>query len=185
MRRVAILMAGAALAAVLVVPTMAQATGKSSTSADRGTEISAQGIGLDDQISAQGKGHGRGHGKGYSKGRGRHGHHHGYRHGHRYGFHRYGYYGYPGFGYPGYGYGGYGYGGYWRGGFGCNFDYPCGPPFDEQCRSFRGAPSADPKCQAQQTAPAPGQSAQPAPDASSQPAPAPAPAQGDTQPRPY
>ena len=214
MRRVAIFTAGAALVlGSLAIPGMAVATGKTSTPQDSAT-VSAQSAQLDNEITAMGKGRGKGHGR----------HHgHGYRHGrHRRGYGifwpGYSYWAYPGYGFGrgfghgygfgrgfghgygygyGYGYGGYwpGYGGYWRGGFGCNFDYPCGPPFDEQCRSFRGRPAADPRCQAQQTAPAPGQSAQPdpsagaqpvpAPEAGTQPAPTPAPAQGDTQPRPY
>jgi hypothetical protein len=166
MRRIAIIMAGAALAlAALVVPGVAVA-------------------------------HGRG------------GHHsHGYYSGH--GGSCYGCFGpgsrcgrhgcdyaflYPGYGY-GYSYGGYGYpfgyGGYWWGGFGCNFDYPCGPPFDEQCRSFRGTPSPDPRCVDKRNAePAPGQGAPPAPAQGGQPAPdqgaqpAPPPGQG-APPRPY
>lgn len=189
MRRVAIFTAGAALVlGSLALPGMAVATGKTSTPQDS-TTISPQSAQLDNEITALGKGHGKRHG--------RHDHGHGYRHGrHRHGYGifwpGYSYWGYPGYGYGygyghgyGYGYGGYWPGGYWRGGFGCNFDYPCGPPYDEQCRSFRGRPSADPRCQAQQTEPAPGQSAQPAPDAGAQPAPAPAPGQGDMQPRPY
>jgi hypothetical protein len=177
MRRIVIILAGAALALALVVPVAS----------------------------------------GVAQAGGRHGHHssHGYsRHGH--GGSCYGCFG-PGtrcgrhgcdiaFLYPGYGYYGiggyarpygYGYGGYWWGGFGCNFDYPCGPPYDEQCRSFRGAPSPDPRCQAEQKgAPAPGQDAQPAPaqpapDQGAQPAPdqdaqpASPPAQGEPMPRPY
>ena len=188
MRRVAIFTAGAALVlGSLAIPGMAVATGRTTTP-DQSTTISPQSVSLDTPIAAQGKGHGR-HGRshGYRHGRSRHGH------GHRWlGFYGPGFYG-PGYGYWGYGYGGgywpgprgYGYGGFWRGGFGCNFDYPCGPPFDEKCRSFRGAPSADPRCQAQKTEPAPGQSAQPTPDTGTQPAPAPAPEQGGTQPRPY
>ena len=208
MRRVLVFTAGAALVlGSLAIPGMAVATGRTSTPQES-TTVSPQSDSLDAPIAALGKG----------KGHGRHGH--GYRHGrHRRGYGIFwpgyrSYWGFPGYGYGygyghGYGYGGYwpGYGGYWRGGFGCNFDYPCGPPFDEQCRSFRGRPSADPRCQAQTTAPAPGQSAQPAPapeagtqpapapdagaqpapapDAGAQPAPAPAPEQGATQPRPY
>ncbi len=199
MRRVALFTAGAALVlGSLAIPGMAVATGKTSTPQES-TTISAQSAQLDNEITALGKGRGKRHG--------RHDHDHGYRHGrHRRGYGifwpGYRYWGFPGYGYGygyghGYGYGGYwpGYGGYWRGGFGCNFDYPCGPPYDAQCRSFRGRPAADPRCQAQQTEPAPGQSAQPAPDAGAQPAPAPdagtqpapapAPGQGDMQPRPY
>ncbi len=201
MRRVALFTAGAALVlGSLAIPGMAVATGRTSTPQES-TTISAQSAQLDNEITALGKGRGKRHG--------RHGHDddNGYRHGrHRRGYGifwpGYRYWGFPGYGYGyghgyGHGYGGYwpGYGGYWRGGFGCNFDYPCGPPYDEQCRSFRGRPSADPRCQAQQTEPAPGQPAQPAPDAGgqpapapdagTQPAPAPAPGQGDMQPRPY
>ena len=187
MRRFAIFTAGAALVlGSLAIPGMAVASEKNS---------------LDTPITAMGKGHGHGHGHGksYSKG---------YRRGYRHGYSRarfgYGYWGYGyGFAYgPGYWPGGYGYGapGFWPGGFGCNFDYPCGPPYDEQCRSFRGAPAADPACQTQ-TQPAPGGAsaqpapgAQPAPDAGAAPAPdagaepaptTPAPDQGGTQPRPY
>jgi hypothetical protein len=199
MRRVAIFTAGAALVlGSLAIPGVAVATGKTTTP-QQSTTVSAQSAQLDNEITALGKGrHGKGHGKsGYRKGY-RRGYRHGYSDG-RFGYGRYGYgfgYGYWPVGY-GYGYwpGAYGYGGFWPGGFGCNFDYPCGPPYDEQCRSFRGAPPADPKCQTQQIEPAPGQSAQPtpdagaqpapAPDAGTQPAPAPAPGQGDTQPRPY
>jgi hypothetical protein len=188
MRRIAIIMAGAALALSLVVPAVAS---------------------------------------GVAQAGGRHGHHdsHGYyRHGHggscygcfgpgsrcgRYGcdyaflYPGYGYYGVGGYGYP------YGYGGYWWGGFGCGFDYPCGPPFDEKCRAFRGSPSPDPRCVAERnTKPAPGQGAQPAPapgqpapdqgaqpappDQGAQPAPpdqggqpTPSPGQGQPTPRPY
>ena len=216
MRRVAILTAGAALVlGSLAIPGLAVATGRT-TSPQQSTTISAQSTSLDNPVEALGK---RGHGgKGWHKGHGRS--RHGY---HRHGYHRggscYGCWGpgsrctrygcgfaflYPGYG--GYGYGGYGYGygGYlgapWWGGFGCNFDYPCGPPFDEKCRSFRGAPSPDPRCQAE-AQPAPGANtqpapAQPAPDQGAAPAPAPAPApdqgvapvpqpgQGE-QPRPY
>lgn len=191
MRRVAIFTAGAALVlGSLAIPGMAVATGRTTTPQES-TTVSPESAQLDNEITALGKGHGKGHGKsGYRKGY-RRGYRHGYsdsRYGHRY--HRYGY-GFPywghGYGYGyGYGYwGGYGFPGYWGGGFGCNFDYPCGPPFDEKCRSFRGAPAADPKCQAKVTEPAPGQAAQPTPDAGTQPAPAPAPAPGETQPRPY
>jgi hypothetical protein len=205
MRRVVIFTAGAALVlGSLAIPGMAVAIDRTSTPQENAT-ISAHSAQLDNEITALGKGRGKRHG--------RHGHGHGYRHGrHRRGFifwPGYSYWGFPGYGYGhgfghgfghrygfgyGHGYGGYWPGGYWGGGFGCNFDYPCGPPYDEQCRPFRGRPSADPRCQ-QLTAPAPGQSAQPAPDAGAQPAPAPdaavqpapspAPAQGDTQPRPY
>jgi hypothetical protein len=197
MRRFAIFTAGAALVlGSLAIPGMAVANGRTTTP-DKSTTVSAQSAQLDNEITALGKGKGH-HGKGHGKSGYRKGYRRGYRHGYSDSRYRYGYgfgYGYGpgyGFGYPYWGHGS-GYGGYWRGGFGCNFDYPCGPPFDEQCRSFRGAPPADPRCQTQQTEPAPGQSAQPtpdagtqpAPDAGTQPAPAPAPGQGDTQPRPY
>ena len=194
MRRVAIFTSGAALVlGSLAIPGMAVATGR--TTPQESTKVSAQSAQLDNEITALGKGHGKSHGRSsYRKGYRR-----GYRHGYSDSRYGYGYYGYGywpiGYGYRGYWPGGYGYGGVWPGGFGCNFDYPCGPPYDEQCRSFRGAPAADPKCQAQTTRPAPGQSVQPtpdsgaqpapAPDAGTQPAPAPAPGQADTQPRPY
>ena len=185
MRRFAIFTAGAALVlGSLAIPGMAVANGRTA-SPEKSTTISAQSVSLDTQFVAQGKGHRHGHDgyrKEYRRGY-RHGYsdsRHGYRHGHR-GGSCYGCDG-PGSRCDRYGCG---YGGYRPGGFGCNFDYPCGPPFDEQCRSFRGAPSADPKCQAQPTEPAPGQSAQPTPDTGTQPAPAPAPEQGGTQPRPY
>ena len=157
MRRVAIFTAGAALVVgSLAIPGMAVANGRSASRRRRARRSRRRALSLDNEITALGKGHGKGHskGNGYRKGYRR-----GYRHGHSHSRFRHGY----GFGY-GYGYwpGGFGYRGlragqlrlrlrlpgYWRGGFGCNFDYPCGPPFDEQCRSFRGAPSADPKCQA-------------------------------------
>jgi hypothetical protein len=202
MRRVAIFTAGAALVVgSLAIPGVAVATGKTTTP-QQSTTVSAQSASLDSPIEALGKRHGKGHGhgkSGYRKGYRR-----GYRHGYSDGRFGYGYYGYGygyGYGYWPVGYGhhrgywpvGYGYG-FWPGGFGCNFDYPCGPPYDEQCRSFWGVPSADPRCRTQ-TQPAPGQSAQPTPDtgtqpapapeAGTQPAPAPAAGQGDTQPRPY
>ena len=167
MRRFAIILAGAALALSLVVPAVA--------------------------AEAHGRGGHRGdhHGHSYS----RHGHG-----GRCYGCDgpgsRCGYYGcsyafpYYGYGY-GWGYGGYGYGygGYWRGGFGCNFDYPCGPPYAENdCMRDRapyGKPVENPPCKAPGTAqPGPDQGAtQPAPpDQSAQPAPAPD--QSNTEPTP-
>jgi hypothetical protein len=194
MRRLGIIMtAGAALALALVVPTVASATGKSTTS-QQSAEISAQSIGLDDQIEAQGKKgggkhardggkhgrHGKGH-DGYRHGRSRHGNHHRYGHHHR--GYRYGYGGY--YGYPYYG------GGYYRGGYGCNYDYPCGGQTYD-CTRYRGPdgnPAGDPHCrydarcdcwyhtsdrtpEGSQSQPAPDQSGQPAPpDQNAQPAP--------------
>jgi hypothetical protein len=216
MRRVAILTAGAALALGLAIPTMAEATGRTTTP-EKSTTISAQSVSLDDKITAQGKGHGKGRHGGYRKGYRR-----GYRHGYsdsryRHGYYRYGYgHGYYGGGrcygcdgpgsrcdrygcgyaYPGY------YGGYYGGGYGCNFDYPCGPPYEYDCTKYRGPdgkPAQDPKCkydqrcdcyvhnseppkQEAQPAPAPEQGQQPAPDQGAEPAPQPG--QGE-QPRPY
>ena len=213
MRRFGIILtAGAALVLALVVPTVAEATGKSTTT-DKSAEISAQGIGLDDEITAQGKKggkhakggkHGRHGGKrdGYRHGgRSRHGHH-----GHHYRSHRYnrGYY------YYGHPY----YGGYYGGGYGCNYDYPCDRPGQTyDCTRYRGPdgqPAGDPHCRSDarcdcyyhssdrtpegsQSQPAPEQNTQPAPDG--QPAPPaqdaePAPEQGQPapdqgSPRPY
>jgi hypothetical protein len=200
MRRVAILSAGAALVLALVIPGMAEATGRS-TSQGTTDAASAQ---LDNPIVAQGKG-GHGHRGGSHKGGSyRRGYRHGYRDGrhdgrHRHGYHRYGYY----YGYPYY------YGGYWGGGYGCNFDYPCGGPRQQSsCRDRGpdGKPPADSGCKYDQkcdcyyqssqppaqseTAPAPDQNAQPGPDQGQPPAPdqgsepAPGPDQGG-QPRPY
>jgi hypothetical protein len=201
MRRVGIILtAGAALVLALVVPTVAEATGKSTTS-QQGAEFSAQSIGLDDEITAQGKKGGkhardgkRGkHGKrdGYRHGgRSRHGHH-----GRHYRYDRYdrGYYGHPY------------YGGYYGGGYGCNYDYPCGGQTYD-CTRYRGPdgnPTGDPHCrydarcdcwyhtsdrtpEGSQTQPAPNQNGQPAPDQNAQPAPEGQPAEPapDSQPAP-
>jgi hypothetical protein len=183
MRRIAIIMAGAALALSLVVPAAVVA-------------------------EAHGRGGHRGDRHGYSYGH-RGGSCYGCwgpgsrcdRHGCDYAF--YGYYGYPGY----YGYGGY-YGGYWPGGFGCNFDYPCGPPYEFNCSKYTGRdgmkPPAESGCKYDQKCdcyyhssqppqagaqPAPAQGAQPAPDQGAPP-PAdqgmqPAPGHGGEQPRPY
>ncbi len=212
MRRVAIISAGAALVLALVVPTVAEATGKSTTSPSS-TEISAQGVSLDDEITAQGK-DGRRHGyrKGYRRGY-RHGYHdsryrHGYyRHGYHYGGGRcYGCDG-PGSYCDGYGcayaypYYGHPYHGGYYGGYGCNFDYPCGPPYEYDCTKYRGPdgkPAQDPQCKydsrcdcyVHNSERPPATESQPAPDQSQQPPaeqapPAePAPEQGG-QPRPY
>ena len=209
MRRVAILSAGAALVLALVIPGMAEATGRS-TSQGTTDAASAQ---LDNPIVAQGKG-GHGHRGGSHKGSSHKGsshkgsNHRGYRHGyrdgrhdgrHRHGYHRYGYYGYP-----------YYYGGYWGGGYGCNFDYPCGTgPERSSCSQYRGPeakPPADSGCSYDQKcdcytqsseppaqsepapAPAPDQNAQPAPDQGQPPAPdqgtepGPGQSQGEDQP---
>ena len=111
MRRVAIFTAGAALVVgSLAIPGMAVATGRTTTPQD--TTVSAERAQLDNEITAQGKGHGKGHskghgGKGYRNGHGR-GHRHGYSHSRfRYGYFGHGY-GYGYYGFPGYGYGGYG-----------------------------------------------------------------------------
>jgi hypothetical protein len=211
MRRIAIISAGAALALALVVPAVAGATGKSST--PQSTTISAQSTSLDAPITAMGKGHHGDHGHGgWGHGRSRHGY--GYHRGgscygcygpgsrcDRYGcdYAYYGYYGY--YGYPYY------YGGYYPGGYGCNFDYPCGPPYEYNCSKYTGKDGKPPaesgckydqKCdcyyhssQPPQSEPAPGpdQNAQPAPDQGAPPPdqgtePAPGPGQGQ-QPRPY
>ena len=181
MRRIAIIMAGAALALSLVVPAAVVA-------------------------EAHGRGGHRGDRHGYSYG---HDRHHGgtcygcYGPGSRCGrwgcdYAYYGYYGYP-----------YGYGGYYPGGFGCNFDYPCGPPYAEyNCSKHRGPdgkPPAESGCKYDQKCdcyyhsstpppgagaqPAPGRNAQPAPDQGMQPPPdqggQPAPGEGGAQPQPY
>jgi hypothetical protein len=183
MRRVAILSAGAALVLALVIPGMAEATGRS-TSQGTSDAASAQ---LDNPIVAQWKG-GHGHHGGSHKGGSYHrGYRLGYRvgrddgrHRHGYRYHRYGYY----YGYPYY------YGGYWGGGYGCNFDYPCGTgPQRSSCSRYRGPeakPPADSGCKYEQKcdcyqpsqppaqsepAPAPDQNAQPAPDQGQPPAP--------------
>lgn len=209
MRRVGIILtAGAALVLALVVPTVAEATGKSTTT-DKSAEISAQGIGLDDEITAQGKRggkhakggkHGRHGGKrdGYRHGRSRHGHHdRHYRH-HRHHRGHYGYYGY--YGHPYYG------GGYYRGGYGCNYDYPCDRPGQTyDCTRYKGPdgqPAGDPHCkydarcdcyyhssdrtpERAQSQPAPEQNTQPAPEGQPAPPaqdPGPAPEQGQPAP---
>jgi len=169
MRRIGIILAGAALALALVSPAVAGAMDKSS----HGTTITAQGF------------HG-GHGGGHGSFHGRHGF---ARHDHGRFFHRgfcfgcgypYWFYGYP------YGFYGYPYG-YYPGGFGCNFDYPCGPPYPQSqdtcarasSRSAQPAPgtpcrSAGPSGQApppQQARPAPNQGQQPPADQGMEPGP--------------
>ncbi len=206
MRRVAILSAGAALVLALVVPAMAEATGRTTTP-DKSTAISAQSVSLDTPIAAQWKGghhKGGGHKSTYRKGYRR-----GYRDGrhdsrYRHGYHRhyygggrcYGCYG-PGsrcdrygcdyaYGYPYY------YGGYWGGGYGCNFDYPCGPPYERNdCsknRDREGKPPADSGCKYDQKCDCYYQSSQPAPEAGAQPGPdqnaQPAPPDQNAQPAP-
>src|SRR3954468_9434257 len=111
MRRIAIIMAGAALALSLIVPVavVAEAHGRGGHGDRHGYSF----------------GHSRHHGAGcygcYGPGSRCN------RHGCDYAFFG-GYYGYPGF-----------YGGYYPGGFGCNFDYPCGPPFAEyNCSKYTG-----------------------------------------------
>ena len=205
MRRVAILMAGAALALGLAIPGMAAATGKTTTSGSLDTPIAAQGKG----------GH---HSGGGHKGSYRKGYRHGYRDGRDDGRHRHGYYGHRGgrcygcYG-PGsdcgrYGCYYYGYPGYYGGGYGCNFDYPCGPNNPRSDCSKKGPdgkPPADSGCKYDQKCdcyyhssqppaeagaqPAPEAGAQPAPDQGEQPPaegaePTP-PDQGGEQPRPY
>ena len=85
MRRFAIFTAGAALVlGSLAIPGMAVANGRTA-SPEKSTTISAQGVTLDTQFTAQGKGHGKsGHGKSYRRG---------YRHGYsdsRHGYYRHG-----------------------------------------------------------------------------------------------
>jgi len=189
MRRIAIIMAGAALALSLVVPAavVAEAHGRGGHHGDR---------------------HGYSYGHSHHRDAGCYGC---YGPGSRCGRHGcdyalFGYYGY-----------GYGYGGYYPGGFGCNFDYPCGPPFLEyNCSKYTGPgmkPPADSGCKYDQKCdcyyhsstpppqagvqPAPEQGAQPGPEQGAQPAPdqgmqpppdqgaAPAPGEGAEQPRPY
>jgi len=209
MRRIAIIMAGAALALALVGPAVAGATDKSTHS----SKITAQSIALDAPITAQGGGHrggehhdGRGHG-----GRDRHD-----RGSYNRGGSCYGCYGYGsrcdrygcGYRYPYY------YGGYYGGGYGCNYDYPCGEPRQYDCTRYRGPDgqaAQDPQCKwnekcscyyhsseppsGSHSAP-PDQNAQPGPNqgpppdqGGMQPAPdqgqQPPPDQGGGQPRPY
>jgi hypothetical protein len=196
MRRIAIITAGAALALALVVPSMAEATGRTST--PKSTTISAQSVSLDDQFTAQGsRGHHSGGKSGYRKG---------YRHGYRDGrhdsggYHRHGYgggrcygcwgpgsycshggcyyRGYYGYGY-GYGYGGYGYG------YGdpSNWQYDC-----TKYRGPDGQPVQDPQCKYDAKCGCYYHSSEPPADAGAQPAPdqgaPPAPDQG-AAPRPY
>jgi hypothetical protein len=147
MRRIGVILAGAALALALVSPAIAGATEKSSS----GTTITAQGV-------RGGHGHGR---HGFSHGFSRHDHGRFFRHAGCWGCgYPYWFYGYP----YGYWYYGYPYG-YYRGGFGCNFDYPCGPPYSDSAppsaRSGGQAPPA--QCQPARPQPAqPAQQAQPA-----------------------
>jgi hypothetical protein len=188
MRRIAIIMAGAALALALVGPAVAGATDKSNSS----------------QITAQGDHHGGGHHEGHEGHEGRGGHERHDRGSYHRGGSCYGCYGYGsrcdryGCGYPYY------YGGYYGGGYGCNYDYPCGEPRQYDCTKYRGPdgqaaqdpqckwnekcscyyhssePPADQKAQPgpDQGAP-PDQGAQPAPDQGQQPPP------DQGQPRPY
>jgi hypothetical protein len=190
MRRIGIILAGAALALALVIPQVAEAHGRGGHRGDR---------------------------HGDDSGRYRHGHGYYHRGGRCYGCDgpgsrcdRYGCaYAYPYYGYPYYGYP---YGGYYYGGYGCNFDYPCGPPYYEyDCTKYRGPdgkPAQDPQCRYNEKCncyyhssepppeagaqPAPDQGgAQPGPDRGAQPAPdqgappQPAPGQGGEQSRPY
>jgi hypothetical protein len=190
MRRIAIIMAGAALALALVGPAVAGATDKSTHAA----KITAQSIAVDAPITAQ---HDRGHRDGRHD---RHDRGH-YRRGGRC-------YGCDG---PGSRCGRYGcdyrYGGYYGGGYGCNYDYPCGEPRQYDCTKYRGPDGQsaqdpqckyDPKCDCyyhssqppsgSESQPAPDQNAQPAPDQGQQPpadqgtAPGPAPDDGGDQP---
>ena len=103
------------------------------------------------------------------------------------------------------------YGGYYYGGYGCNYDYPCGPPYSEHynCTRYRGRDgqaAQDPQCKwndkcqcyyhgstpppgSEKQAPPPSGNAQPAPDQGSQPGPdqgqQPPPNQGGGEPKPY
>jgi hypothetical protein len=187
MRRIGIILAGAALALALVVPAVA--------------------------AEAHSRGGHRGERHGHSDGRYRHGHGSYHRGGSCYGCdgpgsrcYRYG----CDYAYPGY------YGGYYGGGYGCNFDYPCGPPYEYNCSKYTGPdgkPPADSGCKYDQKCdcyyhssqpppeagaqpgpeagaqPTPDQGAQPAPDQGEQPPPdqgaQPAPGEGGEQPRPY
>src|SRR5690349_15109977 len=123
MRRVAIIMAGAALALSLIVPVAVVAE--------------AHGRGGHGDRDGYSYGHGRDNGAGCYGCYGPVGRVD--RHGCDYAF-----FGYYGYGYPGF------YGGYYPGGFGCNFDYPCGPPFAEyNCSKYTGPdmkPPADSGC---------------------------------------
>ncbi len=205
MRRIAIIMAGAALALALVGPAVAGATDKSSHS----SQISAQSIALDAPITAE---HDRGgHGGGRS-GHDRHEHGSYHRGGRCYGCDGYGSrcdrygcaYRYPY------------YGGYYGGGYGCNYDYPCGEPRQYDCTRYRGPDgkaAQDPQCKwndkcgcyyhsseppsGSESKPAPDQNTQPGPDQGKQPPPdqgmqpgpnqgqQPPPDQGGAEPRPY
>jgi hypothetical protein len=185
MRRIAIILAGAALALALVGPAVAGANDKST----QGSTITAQ--------------HYRGGHGGWHDGRYRHDHGY-YRGGHCYGCYgrgsycnRYGcaypyYYGYPY--------------GYYYGGYGCNYDYPCGPPYYEyDCTRYRdrsGHAYQDPQCKwddrcqcyyhaspqpgSEKQAPPPDKNAQPAPNQGQQPPPdqgmQPGPSQGQQPP---
>src|SRR5581483_5547854 len=135
MRRIVTILAGAALALALVGPAVAGATEKSSSASTTFTAQHYRG--------------GHGHDGGHHDGR--------YRRGGRcYGCDgpgsrcdRYG----CGYAYPYYYYGyPYYYGGYY-GGYGCNFDYPCGPPYSDRtydCSRYRGPDgqaAQNPQCQ--------------------------------------
>src|SRR5437868_3208276 len=128
MRRFVTILAGAALALALVGPAVAGATEKASGS----TTFTAQHYG-------GGHGHGGSHHDGrrdgHRDGRSRHGYDH-----HRGGCYGCGYY----YGYP------YSYG-YYYGGYGCNYDYPCGPPYRQyDCSRYRGRDgqaAQNPQCQ--------------------------------------
>jgi hypothetical protein len=173
MRRIGIILAGAALALALAAPAIAGATDKS----NQGSTITAQHARW---------GHDGGH-WGHDR------HDHGwYRGGGCYGCYgrgsycnRYGCaYPYYSYGYP------YGYGYY--GPYGCNYDYPCGPPYYEyDCRVHRdqaGNAYQDPQCKwddrcqcwyhstqpgSERQGPPPGQNTQPPPGQNSQPPPGP------------
>ena len=209
MRRIAIIMAGAALALALVGPAVAGATDKSTNR----SQITAQSIALDAPITAQGGGHHDGghDGHGYGRG-GRDRHDHGsYRRGG-------GCYGCDGYGSRcdryGCGYRYPYYGGYYGGGYGCNYDYPCGEPRQYDCTKYRGPDgqaAQDPQCKwnekcscyyhsserpsGSRAEPPADQNAQPGPDQGPPPdqgmAPAPGqgqqppPDQGGSEPRPY
>src|SRR5438105_9249303 len=122
MRRIVTILAGAALALALVGPAVAGATDKSAP----GSTITAQHV--------RG-GHGGGHGWA------RHDRGHFRRGGSCYGcYGRGGYCNRYGCGYP-----------YYYGGYGCNYDYPCGPPYgySYDCTRYRGPDgqaAQDPQC---------------------------------------
>lgn len=204
MRRLGIIVAGAALAVALAVPSVAGAVDRSVHS----SKVTAQSVAADAPITALNKG---GHGRhDYDRrDRGDRDDHRGYYRGGRcYGCDgpgsrcdRYGCaYGGPsrcGY-YDGCGGRGY-YGGGYYGGYGCNYDYPCGPPYEYDCTRYRdkdGKAVSDPQCKYDERCqcsyhesrparpePAPSDQGQPEPKEGER-QPAPPPREGERQPAP-